>query len=88
MSLDDVEAQLAREIGQKADAFFKDVYALPGTRAKELKSEEKTFWPRRAKLMAAHGRPKKDAEAKKEVRIGLGKSLPDTICWSTAAYAQ
>ena len=87
-SVSHVEAQLAREIGQKADAFFKDVYALPGVHAKELKSEEKAFWARYAKLMAAHGRAKLDTGAKRDVRVALGKSLPDAICWSIAAYVQ
>ena len=87
-SVSHVEVQLASEIGQRANAFFKAVYALPGVHAKELRSEEKAFWARYAKLMAAHGRAKKDAEAKKEVRIVLAKSLPDTICWHIAAYVQ
>ena len=87
-SVSHVEVQLASEIGQRANAFFKAVYALPGVHAKELRSEEKAFWARYAKLMAAHGRAKKDAEAIKEVRIVLAKSLPDTICWHIAAYVQ
>ena len=79
---------MAREIGQKAEVFFADVYALPGADAKVLKSEEKAFWARYAKLIAAHGRAKLDTGAKRDARIALGKSLPDAICWSIAAYVQ
>ena len=85
-SVSHVEAHLAREIRQKAGAFFKDVYALPGVDAKELKREEKTFWSRYAKLMAAHRRAKVDVEAKKDVRVALGRGLPDAICWTIVAY--
>ena len=35
-----VAAQLAWDIGQKADTFVEDVYALPGVHTKELKSDE------------------------------------------------
>ena len=87
-SVSHVEAHLAKEIGQNADAFFNAVFALPGVHAKELKSEEKTFWARHAKLMAAHGRAKPDTGARKDVRVALGKRLPDAICWSIAAYVQ
>ena len=38
--------------------------------------------------MAAHGRAKLDTGAKRDVRVALGKSLPDAICWSIAAYVQ
>ena len=87
-SVSHVEAQLAMEIGQKAEVFFADVYALPGVDAKVLKNEEKAFWARYAKLIAAHGRAKVDTGAKRDVRVALGKSLPDAICWSIAAYVQ
>ena len=87
-SVSHVEAHLANEIGQNADAFFNAVYALPGVHAKELKSEEKAFWARYAKLMAAHGRAKPDTGARKDVRVALGKRFPDAICWSIAAYVQ
>ncbi len=55
-SVSHVEAHLARDIGEKADAFFKDVYALPGVDKKYLKSEEKKFWSRYGKLQSAHAR--------------------------------
>ena len=79
---------MAKEIGHKADAFFNDVYALPGVDRKSLRKEEKDFWARYAKLVAAHGRAKLDTGAKRDVRVALGKSLPDAICWSIAAYVQ
>ena len=83
-----VEAQLAREIGKKANVFFSDVYALPGVHAKELKSDEQAFWRRYAKLMAAHWLARLDTGATRKVRAALGKSLPDAICWSIADYVQ
>ena len=85
-SVSHVEAHLAREIGEKADAFFKDVYALPGVDKKYLKSEEKKFWSRYGKLQSAHARAKLDTGAKKDVRLALGRSLPDALCRSIAAY--
>ena len=39
-------------------------------------------------VLAAHGRAKLDTGAKRDVRVALGKSLPDAICWSIAAYVQ
>ena len=42
-SVSHVEAHLAREIGEKADVFFKSVYSLQGVHAKELKNYEKTW---------------------------------------------
>ena len=53
-----------------------------------MNKEEKAFWARYNKLMAAHDRAKKDAEAKKEVRVALGRSLPNAICWAITAYVQ
>ena len=82
------EEHLAQDIRKKAEVFFDDVYAIPGVDRKSLHKEEKDFWARYAKLMAEHDRAKRDTEAKTEVRIALGKSLPDTICWSIAAYVQ
>ena len=87
-SVSHVDAHLAREIGEKADVFFKSVYSLPGVDAKELKNDEKRWRSRYAKLMAAHARAKLDVGASKEVRAALGRSLPDAICWSIAAYVQ
>jgi len=87
-SVSHVEAQLAREIGERADAFFTDVYTLPGVDAKVLKSEEKAFWARYAKLMAAHSRAQLDDGAKREVRVALGRSLPDALCSIVIAYVQ
>ena len=87
-SVSHVEAQLARDIGAHADAFFKDVYALPGVDAKSLTKEEKAFWSRYDKLLAAHARAKLDPKAKSDARVALGKSLPDAICWSIADYVQ
>jgi hypothetical protein len=87
-SLSHIEAHLAGEIGVKADVFFRDVYALPGVDAKTLKNEEKAFLTRYDKLLAAHARAKLDSRAKGDVRVALGKSLPDTICWSIVAYVQ
>ena len=87
-SVSHIEAQLAIEIARRASIFFNDVYALPSVDRKSLNKEEKDFWARYAKLMAAHGRAKLDTRAKKEVRVALGKSLPGAICWSIAAYVQ
>ena len=87
-SVSHVEAQLARDIGEEANVFFSDVYCLPGVHAKELKSEEQAFWARYAKLMAAHWLARCDTGAKREVRVALGKSLPDAICWIIAGYVQ
>ena len=83
-----VEAQLAREIGMRANAFFRDVYTLPGVDEKALKGEENKFWSRYDTLLKAHARAKMDKEAKMDVRIALGKSFPDAICWTIAAYVQ
>ena len=60
-----VDAHLAREIGEKADVFFKSVYSLQGVDAKELKNYEKTWRSRYAKLMAAHARAKLDVGGEK-----------------------
>ena len=79
---------MAREISQKADAFFKDVYALPGVHTKALKGEEKAFWARYARLMAAHGRAKLDEHVKADVRVALGKRFPDALCRCIVAYVQ
>ena len=87
-SVSHVEAQLAKEIGLKADAFFKAVYALTGVHTKALKGEEKAFWSRYAKLMAAHGRAKLDEHAKADVRVALGKRFPDALCRCIVAYVQ
>ena len=87
-SVSHVEAHLAREISQKADAFFKDVYALPGVHTKALKGEEKAFWARYARLMAAHGRAKLDEHVKTDVRVALGKRFPDALCRCIVAYVQ
>ena len=87
-SVSHIETHLAREIGVKADAFFKDVYSLPGIDAKALKTEERKFWSRYRQLMQAHTRAKLDKEAKKDVRVALAKRLPDAICWSICAYVQ
>ena len=87
-SVSHVEVQLASEIGQRANAFFKAVYALPGVHAKELRSEEKAFWARYAKLMAAHGRAKLDEHVKADVRVALGKRFPDALCRCIVAYVQ
>ena len=83
-----IERELAVEIARRARVFFKDVYAIPGVDRKSLNKEEKDFWARYNKLMAAHDRARKDTEAKKEVRIALGRSLPGVICWNIAAYVQ
>ena len=83
-----IEMELAIEISRRARVFFNDVYALPGVNRKSLNEEEKAFWVRYAKLMAAHGRAKLDTGAKKDVRVALGKSLPDVVCWCIAAYVQ
>ena len=85
---DSIEAELANEIARRASIFFNAVYALPGVDRKSLSKEEKDFWARYAKLVAAHGRAKLDTGAKKDVRVALGKRLPDAICWSIAAYVQ
>ena len=87
-SVSHIEAKLANEIARRASVFFNDVYALPGVDRKSLSKEEKDFWARYGKLMAAHGRAKLDTGARREVRVALGKSLPDAICWSIAAYVQ
>ena len=87
-SVSHIEAQLAIEIAQRASIFFNDVYALPGVDRKSLNKEEKDFWARYAKLMAAHGRAKPDTAAREDVRVALGKSFPDAICSSIAAYVQ
>ena len=87
-SVSHIEEHLAQDIRKKAEVFFADVYAIPGVDRKSLNKEEKDFWARYNKLMAAHDRARKDTEAKKEVRIALGKSLPDTICWHIATYVQ
>ena len=87
-SVSHVEAHLARDIGAHADAFFKDVYAILGVEVKALKDAEKAFWARYKKLMAAHARATLDTKAKNDVRIALGESLPDDICWSIASYVQ
>ena len=87
-SVSHVEAQLAREIGKRAKVFFSDVYALPGVHARELETEERAFWARYAILMAAHWLARLDTGAKREVRVALGKSLPDAISWSIADYVQ
>ena len=79
---------MARDIGAHADAFFKDVYAILGVEVKALKDAEKAFWARYKKLMAAHARATLDTKAKNDVRIALGESLPDAICWSIASYVQ
>ena len=87
-SVSHIEGELANEIARRASIFFNDVYALPGVDRKSLSKEEKDFWARYGKLMAAHGRAKLDTGARREVRVALGKSLPDAICWSIAAYVQ
>ena len=87
-SVSHIEGELANEIARRASIFFNDVYALPGVDRKSLSKEEKDFWGRYGKLMAAHGRAKLDPGARREVRVALGKSLPDAICWSIAAYVQ
>ena len=87
-SVSHVEAQLAKEIARRASIFFNDVYALPGIDRESLKREEKDFWTRYAKLVAAHARAKLDTGVKKDVRVALGKSLPDAVCWVIAAYVQ
>ena len=79
-SVSHIETHLAREIGVKADAFFKDVYSLPGIDAKALTTEERKFGSRYRQLMKAHTRAKLDKEAKKDVRVALAKRLPDAIC--------
>jgi hypothetical protein len=86
-SVSHVEAHLAEEIGKQAACFFSAVYALPGVDRKSLSKEEKGFWARYAKLMAAHWLAIQDTD-KMEVRVALGKRLPDAICWSIAAYVQ
>ena len=83
-----IERELAVEIARRARVFFKDVYAIPGVDRKSLNKEEKDFWARYNKFMAAHDRARKDTEAKEEVRIALGRSLPGVICWNIAAYVQ
>ena len=83
-----VEIHLAQEICVRAEDLFKGVYALPGVDVKTLQKEEKAFRARYRRLMAAHARAKGDAEARTDVRIALGQSLPDAICWSIAGYVQ
>ena len=87
-SVSHIEAELANEIARRASIFFNAVYALPGVDRKSLNKEEKDFWARYGKLMAAHGRAKLDTGAKREVRVALGKRLPDVICWGIVAYVQ
>ena len=87
-SVSHIETHLAREIGVKADVFFKDVYSLPGIDAKALKTEERKFRSRYRQMMKTHTRAKLDKEAKRDVREALAKHLPDAICWSICAYVQ
>ena len=83
-----VEMHLAREIGRRAELFFRQVYALPDVDTKLLRTKEKTFWSRYEKLMSAHSRAHLDEDARADICVCLAKNLPGPICRTIAAYVQ
>ena len=62
-SISHVEKHLACEIGKRAKVFFDSVYALATVNEKVLREEEKAFWTRYRKILAAHERAESDEEA-------------------------
>ena len=83
-----VEMHLAREIGRRAELFFRQVYALPDVDTKLLRTKEKTFWSRYKKLMSAHSRAHLDEDARTNICVCLATKLPGPICRSIVAYVQ
>ena len=85
-SLSHIERHLAQEIGQRARIFFDTVYTLPRINRATLAGEEKAFWARYRKLMAAQARAKPDRDVLVDIAIALSGSLPMPLCKNIAHF--